>query len=80
MIIFSMGFKLLITGVTGRIGSQVLAQALRLPSVSSVIALSRRPLSDTVRHNRLEVVVLEDFTSYSADVIAKLSSADGCIW
>jgi uncharacterized protein YbjT (DUF2867 family) len=80
MIIFSMGFQLLITGVTGRIGSQVLAQALRLSSVSSVIALSRRPLPDLVRHSRLEVVVLGDFTSYSADVIAKLSKADGCIW
>jgi uncharacterized protein YbjT (DUF2867 family) len=75
-----MGFKLVISGVTGRIGSQVLVQALRHPSVSSVIALSRRPLPELARHSGLEIVVLEDFTSYSDDVIAKLSGADGCIW
>jgi uncharacterized protein YbjT (DUF2867 family) len=75
-----MDLKLLISGVTGRIGSQVLAEALRHPSVSSVIALSRRPLPELARHSRLEIVVLEDFTSYSDDVIAKLSGADGCIW
>jgi hypothetical protein len=75
-----MGFKLLIAGVTGRIGSPVLVHALRLPSVSSVIALSRRPLPELARHDKLEIVVLEDFTSYSDEVISKLSRADGCIW
>ncbi|KAF2036535.1 hypothetical protein EK21DRAFT_51922 [Setomelanomma holmii] len=73
-------FKLIISGVSGRIGAEVLAQALRHPSVSSVIALSRRPLPDHACHDRLESVVLEDFTQYSDEIIVKLSGADACIW
>jgi dihydrodipicolinate reductase len=76
-----MGYKLLISGVSGRIGAQVLEQALQDPSISSIIALSRRPLSElALRHNQLEVVVLTDFTCYSDEVVAKFAGADGCIW
>jgi uncharacterized protein YbjT (DUF2867 family) len=76
-----MGFRLIVSGATGRIGGPVLEHALEDPSVSSVIALSRRPLPDlAIRHSRLEVVVLDDFTAYPQEVIAKLSGADGCVW
>jgi len=75
-----MGFKIILSGVSGRIGSQVLHQALRNPSVSSVVALSRRPLPGLAGHSKLETVVLEDFTKYADEVIAKLSGADGCVW
>jgi uncharacterized membrane protein len=75
-----MTFKLILSGVTGRIGSQVLHQALRNPSVSSVIALSRRPLPVIGAHKKVEVVLLEDFTQYSDGVLEKLSGADACIW
>jgi uncharacterized protein YbjT (DUF2867 family) len=76
-----MGFRLVISGITGRIGAPVLEHALQDPSVSSVIALSRRPLPDLAKcHSRLEVVVLDDFTTYPEDVIAKLAEADGCVW
>jgi uncharacterized protein YbjT (DUF2867 family) len=76
-----MGFKLLISGVSGRIGSQVLEQALQNSSISSIIALSRRPLPElAARHDQLEVLVLTDFASYSADVVAQINGADGCIW
>jgi|TARA_R110002003_G_scaffold357_8_gene19149 uncharacterized membrane protein len=78
--ITSMTFKLIISGVSGKIGAQVLDQALRNPVVSRVVALSRRPLPDLVHHHRLDIVVLEDFTQYADEVIAKLSGADGCIW
>jgi uncharacterized protein YbjT (DUF2867 family) len=76
-----MGFKLLISGVSGRIGSQVLEQALQDSSISSIIALSRRPLPElAARHDHLEVVVLADFANYPADVVAQITGADGCIW
>jgi dihydrodipicolinate reductase len=75
-----MGFKLLISGATGRIGAQVLEHALSDPNISFVIVLSRRPLPELVRHNRMEIVVLEDFTKYTDEVVAKLSGADGCLW
>jgi uncharacterized protein YbjT (DUF2867 family) len=75
-----MGFKLLLSGATGRIGAQVLGHVLQNSSISSVIVLSRRPLPELARHNRLEIVVIEDFTQYSDEVITKLSGADGCLW
>ncbi|KAF1833672.1 hypothetical protein BDW02DRAFT_569761 [Decorospora gaudefroyi] len=75
-----MTFKILLSGVTGRIGSQVLHQALRNPSVSSVIALSRRAIPDLEGCKKVEVVLLDDFTRYSDEVLSKLSGADGCIW
>jgi hypothetical protein len=75
-----MTFKIIISGVSGRIGTQVLEQALRHPSVSSIIALSRRPLPELARHEHVKVVILEDFNVYPESVIARLSGADGCIW
>jgi hypothetical protein len=65
----SMNFELLISGVSRRIGAQVLERTLRTPSISRIIALSRRPLSGLDCHAKLEVVVLQDFTQYSEDVI-----------
>jgi dihydrodipicolinate reductase len=75
-----MRFKVVISGVSGRIGAQVLEQALGNASISCIVALSRRALPELAGHAQLEVVVLDDFTKYPDDVVAKLSGADGAIW
>jgi uncharacterized protein YbjT (DUF2867 family) len=75
-----MPFKLVLTGVTGRIGGEVLTQALRNPYITSIIALARRVLPDAHKSPKLELIVVNDFKSYPDDVIAKLSGADGCVW
>jgi dihydrodipicolinate reductase len=75
-----MTFKIVLSGVTGRIGKQVLHQALQNPAVTSVIALSRRPLSDLAQHAKVKVLVIENFTKYPDEAIAELVGADGCIW
>jgi uncharacterized protein YbjT (DUF2867 family) len=75
-----MPFKLILTGVTGHIGGEVLAQALRNPYITSIIALARRPLPDAHKSPKLELIVVNDFKSYPDDVVAKLSGADGCVW
>ncbi|KAI4624664.1 hypothetical protein J4E83_004340 [Alternaria metachromatica] len=75
-----MSLKIVVSGVTGRIGAHVLHHALQNPLVSRVIAISRRPPPGIEMHAKLEVVLLEDFTKYPDDVLAKLSGADGCIW
>ena len=67
-----MTFTLILSGVTGRIGSQVLHHALRNPTISSVIAPSRRPLPNMEGREKVEVVLLEDFSRYPDDVLAKL--------
>lgn len=78
--ITKMTFKLIVSGVTGRIGKHVLNRALHDPSITSVIALSRRPLPDVAQHPKARVIVLEDFKVYTDDVIAELADADGAIW
>jgi dihydrodipicolinate reductase len=75
-----MTFKIILSGVTGRIGKQVLDQALRNPEITSVIALSRRPLPDLAQHAKVKVLVLENFNAYSDDVVTEMVSSDGCIW
>ena len=78
--ITKMTFKPILSGVTGRIGNQVLHQALQDPSITSVMALSRRSLPDLVRHAKLKVLVLKDFKIYADDMVAELRDADACIW
>jgi dihydrodipicolinate reductase len=75
-----MTFKIVLSGVTGRIGKQILDQAVRNPTITSVIALSRRPLPDLAHHDKVKVLLMPDFTDYSNDVVAELAGADGCIW
>lgn len=78
--------KLIVSGATGFVATEVIRQSLSIPSITSVIALARRPVSapenlgagaDT---SKLQSVVLEDFGQYSDDVKKQLAGADACIW
>ncbi|KAL3449163.1 hypothetical protein BJX65DRAFT_294684 [Aspergillus insuetus] len=73
--------KIIIAGATGYIGQELLAQSLAHPSITSVVALSRRDLSIT--HNKLRVVHMKDtdFLSYSdSKIIDELKGASACLW
>jgi hypothetical protein len=72
--------KLILTGVTGFIGGEVLSQSIQSPAVTSIIALSRRKLPEPLGDPKLEVVLMEDFNTYPGTVMKKLSGADACIW
>jgi uncharacterized protein YbjT (DUF2867 family) len=73
--------KFILTGCTGFIGSEVLSQCLRNPSISSVIALSRRKLPEAISNDpKLKVVVMKDFKLYPESVLLELAGADACIW
>ncbi|TVY41880.1 hypothetical protein LSUB1_G003088 [Lachnellula subtilissima] len=74
--------KLIITGASGFIGGEVLSRALASPSITSVIALLRRPLinSPHVSNPKLNVIVLEDFDIYPPSVLKQLEGAEACIW
>ncbi|KAJ8063297.1 hypothetical protein OCU04_008527 [Sclerotinia nivalis] len=77
--------KLIVTGATGFVGTEVIRQALRNPAVTSVVALSRKPVvppndagDDT---SKLESIILDDWSSpYPESVKEKIKGADGCIW
>jgi uncharacterized protein YbjT (DUF2867 family) len=78
--------KIVVTGATGLVGTEVIRQCLRIPQITSVIALARRPVSaprspgEDIDISKLKSLVLEDFTNYPSDVKAELADADGCIW
>jgi dihydrodipicolinate reductase len=78
--ITKMTFKIILSGVTGRIGKEVLDQAIRNPVITSVIALSRRPLPDLAQHDKVRVLLVQDFNGYSEHVVEEVAGADGCIW
>lgn len=69
--------KVILTGSTGFVGREVLNQCLAHPDITSVVALSRHELPP---HDKLKVVVNEDFLSYSESLREELKGADACIW
>ena len=71
--------KIILTGSTGFIGSEVLSLALAHPGITSIVALSRRPLP-SASHPKLRVVVMSDFLEYSPEVLEALEGAEGGIW
>jgi dTDP-D-glucose 4,6-dehydratase len=73
--------KFILTGCTGFIGSEVLQQCLRNPTVTSVIALSRWKFSESVNTDlKLKLVIMKDFNLYLELVLKELAGADACIW
>ncbi|KAF2634119.1 hypothetical protein P280DRAFT_554811 [Massarina eburnea CBS 473.64] len=85
--------KLILSGSTGLIGREVIRQALLNPRITTLIALTRRPIdvaaiADTISSAerggidpaKVKSVVLQDFEKYPDDVKKELADADGCIW
>lgn len=72
--------RVILAGSTGFIGREVLNQCLKNPSITSILALSRRELPSPVNDPRLKVVILKDFASYPDSVLEELAGADACIW
>ncbi|KAJ4289332.1 hypothetical protein N0V88_007083 [Collariella sp. IMI 366227] len=78
--------KLIVAGSTGFVATEIIRQALSNPTITSIVALGRRPtpppsnLSSDVNLTKLKSVILKDFdTEYPADVKKELSGADACI-
>jgi nucleoside-diphosphate-sugar epimerase len=73
--------KFILTGCTGFIGGEVLYQCLQNPSITAVVALTRRKLPEALTTNpKLKEVIMKDFNSYPESVLKELSGADACIW
>jgi len=79
--------KLIVTGATGFVGSEVVRQALRNPGVTSVIALARKPIlppenaGPNANTSKLQSIVLENWTSpYPESVKEHIKGAGACIW
>jgi uncharacterized protein YbjT (DUF2867 family) len=78
--------KLIVTGATGLVGTEVIRQALAISSITSVIALARREV--TAPENvapgadklKLKSVIVDDFEKYSPEVKEAVKEADACLW
>lgn len=68
--------RIILTGATGFVGAEVLAQALEAPFVSQVTVLGRRVTGISL--SKLEDIVLDDFTEYTP--LQGRLKADACIW
>lgn len=80
--------KLILTGATGYVGAEVLRQCLSNTKVTSVVTLTRRPLSESnhtknidTANPKLNAMILKDFTTdYPPEVIEQIKGADGVVW
>ncbi|BBZ28915.1 hypothetical protein MMAD_32100 [Mycolicibacterium madagascariense] len=70
--------RIILTGGSGFVGSQVLHQLIDHPAVTGITALARRPLG--VAADKLDVMYVDDFTHHDHDRAARLSEHDACIW
>ena len=70
--------KLIMTGVSGFVGLEAITHALTHPSVTSIVALTRKPLPIT--SPKLQTIIHEDFSSYPPSLMSQLEGASACIW
>jgi nucleoside-diphosphate-sugar epimerase len=74
--------KVIIAGATGFVGSELVRQSLRMSQITSVVALSRKPIKfeDGTDVSKLKNVVLKDYGEYPDDVKKEFAGAGACIW
>lgn len=71
---FTANMKVILTGSTGFIGSEILAQAIDRSFITSIICITRRALPESISSNpKVKVIILKDFTSYPPEVLSQLS-------
>ncbi|CAI4211355.1 unnamed protein product [Parascedosporium putredinis] len=59
--------KLIVSGATGFLATEVIRQSLQRPEITSVVAVSRRPITapQGADPSKLKNLVLKDFNHYS---------------
>ncbi|KAA8565340.1 hypothetical protein MFRU_045g00430 [Monilinia fructicola] len=72
--------KVILSGSTGYIGSEVLTQCLNHPSITSIVLLTRRDPRGLAENPKVKVIIVNDFTSYDESTIEELRTANAAIW
>ncbi|KAJ8115276.1 hypothetical protein OPT61_g3038 [Boeremia exigua] len=71
---------LILTGGTGLVGAAVLDSMLAQEAVTRISILSRRPVKMAEGHDKVEVILHNDFKAYDQALLDKLNDAQGCVW
>lgn len=69
--------KVILTGATGFVGREVLAQCLQNTRITTILALSRTELPPSPK---LTTIRTDDFLTYPPPLRDAIQDADACIW
>ncbi|KAE9368903.1 hypothetical protein N431DRAFT_470583 [Stipitochalara longipes BDJ] len=78
--------KLIITGATGYVATELILQSLHRPEITSVVAVSRKTVSPPANlgpgadASKLHSVTVEDYDDYPDSVRDEFEGANACIW
>jgi hypothetical protein len=74
--------KVILTGCTGFIGSEILQRCISHSYISHIYVLTRRPLDDRFSHKKVTQLLHEDFETYNPDLLTRLreEGVEACIW
>ena len=78
--------KLIISGATGYVGSELLRQSLARDDIHTVVALARKPVTAPggVGSEKLRSIMVPDYpvtaAEYSDEARREFAGADACIW
>jgi uncharacterized protein YbjT (DUF2867 family) len=69
--------KIILTGATGFVGSNVLAHLVADPRISQISCITRHPIAPA---QKVAMILQEDFLSYDPALLDRLAEHDSCIW
>lgn len=73
--------KVIVTGATGVVGKEIVRNCLQDARITKVVILTRRAVSmDVESHPKTEVVMHQDFSRYSDELLTRLEGASACLW
>ncbi|KAF2636234.1 hypothetical protein P280DRAFT_501555 [Massarina eburnea CBS 473.64] len=70
--------KVLLTGATGTIGGAILRYCLEHPAITSVVAITRRPLES--ESPKCSNIIIHDFKNWNKSIMDRVADADAMIW
>ncbi|CAM1510849.1 Fc.00g083620.m01.CDS01 [Cosmosporella sp. VM-42] len=73
--------KVIVTGATGMAGKEIVKQCIADARITKVVILTRRAVSmDVESHPKAEVVMHQDYSRYSDELLRRLEGSEACIW
>lgn len=77
-----MTIKLVVTGGTGLVATELIRQGLQLPQITTLVVLSRKPVAVPAgtEASKLKQVLIGDYGEYPDHARRELAGADACIW